>query len=251
MDEPTLQTWREALAEDPAGRDLTDLRGYGSDESPWRFDQMAHHLAQVSQHMLALGAGEGPLLHALADALPEDSVVSEGADEPAARLPFEDDRFDLVLALHVRVDPVEVFRVLAPGGTFATELVGPDDLHELRDLFDTAPDESAGRLETVEREIINAGFTVERSDAFRGRAMLADVPTLLRLVRRRHRIAPAGFTVDGAHDQLEKLDERLAEGPLELTSSRFWVLARTPEPTPPPTTDFSLLLDDVPQVPEV
>ncbi len=50
-------------------------------------------------------------------------------------LPFRDGAFDLVLDRHEEMDPGEVHRVLAPGGTVFTQQVGRNEWDELRPFF--------------------------------------------------------------------------------------------------------------------
>lgn len=270
--------WRDALAERPRGWDLSKYAGYREEETPWRYDTVARNLAQVSHHVLDLGTGGGEFLAGIADVLPEDTVATErfpedrelaierlaplgievidyDATAPGASLPFAPGRFDLVLVRHERFDAADVHRVLAPGGMLVTEQVGGDDLRELQEAFSIAPDDDdeAARfdLQRVEREITTAGFHVERSDAFRGSAEFHDMPTLLRFLRREPWLAPEDLDVERHADVLASLAARMADGPLQVHISRFWVLARTPEAPRPPVTDFSRLLHDVPEVPKV
>lgn len=248
QDDATVQTWRDALAEEPTGTDLSDIGGYGEEEPPWRFDSQARTLAQVSHRLLVLGDGGEALLESLGEDRPEEAVAS--AADPAS-LPFEDDSFDLVIARHAPFDAAEVFRVLAPEGTFATQQVGPDDLHEIHEALGIDVPSDAPSLQVIERELTNAGFSIERSDAFRGRAVVTDVVSLLRFLRRMPWTTAEDLDVDAHREALERIAERLEQGPLELGISRFWVLARTPEAPRPAVTDFSQLLDDRPDVPEV
>lgn len=273
-DPATLAAWRSALAEDPVGQDLLDLTGYGEEETPWRFDTVARNLAQVAHRLLVLGAGGGEYLEAYADVLPEDTVVTElGAastastrarlsplgvsvvevdtSAPGTTLPFAPSRFDLVLARHAEFDAEDVRRVLTPGGTFATQQSGGDDMHEILTVFGLPAPRPDLSLEIVERELTHAGLRVERSDAHRGRAVFTNMGDLLRFLRRTPWLAPADLDVDRHLPALEELAERMSHGPLEVSVSRYWVLARAPEPPTSPVTDFSQLLDDVPEVPQV
>lgn len=274
VDDATLDTWRDIVGHQPTSFDTTDLRGYGEDEPPWRFETVARNLAQVSHHLLDVGTGGGEFLARLADVLPDDTVATEataaglaGATErlvplgvdvmehdpaaPGATLPFAAERFDLVLARHARFDAEQVRRVMAPGGTFATEQVGSDDLADVLATFGVCRPAGSPTLESLERELTGAGLRIERSDAFRGRAVFTDVAALLGFLRRVPWVAPEDLDVDAHREQLEALARRVADGPLEAATSRFWVSARTPEAARPAVTDFSQLLDDTPEVPRV
>lgn len=269
-----LQTWREILAEDPHGWSFEDLRGYAEDAAPWRFDSLAGSLVQMSHALLDIGTGGGEFLAALAEDLPDATAATEGwapslavarerleplgvevvehdPHAPGATLPFDAGRFDLVLDRHAAFSSPEVARVLAPGGIFLTQQVGADDLADLLEVFDLETPFPDSTLEHVERELTEAGLRIERSGAFRGRALFSDMPSLLRYLRRVPWTAPADLSVDTHRDQLHELAARIDEGPLVLGTSRFWIQARRPEAPSPTVTDFSRLLDDLPEVPEV
>lgn len=274
VNEATLASWRDALSEEPHGWDFSDLTGYGEEETPWRFDTVARNLAQVSHHLLDIGTGGGEFLASFADVLPEDTVATEGwatnvpiarerleplgvdvidcdPSAPGVSLPFAPGRFDLVLARHEGFDAADVYRVLAPGGTLATQQVAADDLREILEAFDMESPYTEVTLENLERELTGAGFRIERSDAFRGRAVFTNMTTLLRFLRRVPWVAPEHLDVDTHREALTALAARFEDGPLEVSMSRFWILARTPELPTPPVTDFSQLLDDRPEVPKV
>lgn len=273
-DDATYDSWRRALAEDPLGWDFSELRGYGEDETPWHFGTVAHNLAQVSHHLLDLGTGGGEFLSSLADVAPEDTVATEGwarnvpvaterlrplgievveydPDAPGASLPFAEGRFDLVIARHQPFSATDVFRVLSPGGRFATQQIGADNLPELLEAFDLPQPFPEVTLQNIEREITAAGFRVERSDAFRGRAVFTDMISFLRFLRRAPWVAPADLDVDRYREVLVSIAERIADGPFTVGMSRFWILAQTPEARTPPVTDFSKLLGETPDVPQV
>ena len=50
-------------------------------------------------------------------------------------LPFENDRFDMVINRHGDFNPAEIYRVLKPGGLFITQQVGADNDRELVKLL--------------------------------------------------------------------------------------------------------------------
>lgn len=274
VDDEELQSWREILAEDPRGWAFDDLRGYAEDAAPWRFDTLARSLVQMSHDLLDIGTGGGEFLAALSEDLPEVTAATESQAQnlslarerleplgvkvaehdprsPGAALPFASESFDLVLDRHAAFSSPEVARVLAPGGIFLTQQVGADDLAELIDLFGLQTPFPDSTLEHVERELTEAGLRIERSGAFRGRALFSDMPSLLRYLRRVPWTAPEDLSVDAHRDQLEDLAARIADGPLVLATSRFWIQARRPEAPEASVTDFSRLLDDLPTVPEV
>lgn len=274
IDAAHAEQWREILAEEPGAHDLADLRGYAEEEMPWRFDSLVHSLAQMSHHLLEIGAGAGEALAALADVLPADTVVTEASTDlvpttrsrldplgveviehdpraAGATLPFAPERFDLVVARHAPFDAHEVRRILTPGGTLLTEQVGSDDLGEILHDLEVEHVRTEGSLQDVERELTDAGLRIERSDAYRGRAVFTDMPSLLRVLRRIPGVTAEDLDPGTRGEQLEKLSRRLEDGPLTTVASRFWLQARAPEAVTPSVTDFSQLLGGTPEVPKV
>ena len=126
---------------------------------PWDYEGRARELAAGSSRVLDIGTGGGEVYSRVAAGLPprfyacEEWVVNAhvapvrlrpmGIDvvhcqTGEQRLPFRDGTFDLVLARHEAIDPGEVDRILAPGGTFLTQQVIPDVWPELRAFFPRA-----------------------------------------------------------------------------------------------------------------
>lgn len=104
--------------------------------------------------VLDLGTGGGELLSNLRPGLPGRVVATEewSVNAPIARarlaplavslvrcrsrqLPFASSSFDFVINRHEEFEPDEVVRVLATGGDFLTQQVGPHDWQELQPFF--------------------------------------------------------------------------------------------------------------------
>jgi len=147
-------------------------------ESPW-FPWIARQLQlNTGDSILDIGCGPGWFWAAVADILPDKlklmltdlspGMISEaiercrplrfgsvdGREADAVDLPFEDDSFDMVVAMHVMYhlpDPAtgiaEVFRVLKPGGRFAVTTNGVENMREIYELttvFGNAPSDPSG-----------------------------------------------------------------------------------------------------------
>lgn len=264
---------RSLLAEQPTGWDLSDL-DMTTLELPWSYETIVRNLVVTAHRVLDLGTGGGELLASLADVLPEGTVATEGwepnvpvardrlaplgievirhdVDASQARLPFPDASFDLVLCRHEAFDAQDVARVLAPRGAFLTQQVAADDLQEIHRALDHPTPFPEATLAQQQNALVRAGLTVERADVAHGHYRVADMDTLLRYLRRVPWNAPADLDADRHGPALDALAASFADGPLELTASRFVLLARRPAEPDEGRTDFSALPTDDLVVPEV
>lgn len=138
-----------------SGWDFSWLEGRMIQEAtPWDYRKLVSESKQMAECLLDLGTGGGEFLVSLIP-LPSDTYAIESyppnlkiAEENLAPLgvkiheiadddplPFQDESFDLVISRHESFDPLEVFRVLKPGGTFITQQVGGLDNLELNQVL--------------------------------------------------------------------------------------------------------------------
>lgn len=250
-----LQLWRDEEAVEPSGWDFSPLAGrVHEDDVPWDFTAETRRLLRSASRVLDMGTGGGEHLSTLADALPTDTTATEGwaPNVPVARralaplgidvvaydaealpavpMPFEDGRFDLVLSRHEAFDPVEVARVLAPGGVLATQQVGGDDAPEAHELFGAPVLYPDMVLPVVAESVAAAGLVVEESASWSGQVRFDDVGALVRYFRLVPWDVPEDFGVDRYADVLLDLHRRgPARGePVLLTQTRFWLRATKP-----------------------
>ncbi len=127
--------------------------------APWDYEARGRELAAKASCVLDIGTGGGEVYSGIANGQDARFVACEewvvnahyapqrlrpmGIDVVHSqtgerRLPFKDAAFDLVLARHEAIDPVEVDRILGPAGTFLTQQVVPDAWPELREFFPRA-----------------------------------------------------------------------------------------------------------------
>ena len=124
------------------------------DPLTWSYSSIVIPLVRKSHSLLDMGTGGGELLSSLAP-LPANSSATEvyppnvpiakkrleplGVKvvqiEEEAKLPFDDNEFDLILNRHEWYSPQDVFRILEPGGIFVTQQVGDKNDRKLRFLL--------------------------------------------------------------------------------------------------------------------
>ncbi|MFG2683029.1 class I SAM-dependent methyltransferase [Streptomyces sp. NPDC048392] len=161
---------------------------------------------------------------------PRGVPVVDSADD--APLPFADGAFDLVVSRHP-VEPhwAEVARVLAPGGTYFAQHVGPVSVFELIEYFLGPLPEASHRHRRPERERADAeaaGLEVVDLRAERLRMESLDVGAVVHFLRKVVWTVP-GFTVEAYRDRLRDLHERIqSDGPFVAYSSRHLFDVRKP-----------------------
>jgi SAM-dependent methyltransferase len=246
-DDGLLDRWRAIFSAPVVGWDFSRFGdSVTGDVPPWSYDDLARTALTGVVSVLDLGTGGGEVLSSLADALPVDTVATEGwpPNVPIARaalaglgvdvfaydaetdprLPFPERRFDVVLDRHEAYDVDEIVRVLRPGGIFLTQQVDGRDLAELNELLDGALTAySHVTVDHLSRDCARAGLDVELAQEWSGRLQMADVDTLVGYLA----MTPwtvDGFSVDSRADTLLRL-HRAAE-PLVFTQRRFVLRGR-------------------------
>ncbi|MGQ0796617.1 MAG: methyltransferase domain-containing protein [Methanobacteriota archaeon] len=121
---------------------------------PWSYTVRASELLEDATSAVDMGTGGGEVFEQLCAAYRERAVATEpwhaNAQVAAARLrplgidvvrchslalPFRPQVFDLVLNRHEELDPEEVARVVAAGGSLLTQQIGRTWWQELRESF--------------------------------------------------------------------------------------------------------------------
>ncbi|GIG71240.1 class I SAM-dependent methyltransferase [Phytomonospora endophytica] len=250
------RTFEELVAEADAvsvdGWDFSWLDGRATEQRPsWGYQRaMAARLADATAALdLDTGGGEvlaeAPVLPptmaateawppniAKATALlhPRGAVLVAAGDD--APLPFADGAFDLVTSRHpVRTRWDEIARVLAPGGTYFSQQVGPASVFELVEYFrgpqpeevrnGRHPDKVHGEAAAVGLEIADLRYEELRTEFF-------DIGAVVYFLRKVIWMVP-GFTVEEYRDRLRDLHELIErEGPFVATTTRFLLEARKP-----------------------
>jgi hypothetical protein len=121
---------------------------------PWDYVARARELAQHATRVLDIGTGgaerfagviEGLEVYAVAtEEWPTNVPVAAGTLAPIGGqvvhcqdelLPFRPESFDLILNRHSALDPVDITRILTPGGTVLTQQVGNDNWDDIKPFF--------------------------------------------------------------------------------------------------------------------
>jgi SAM-dependent methyltransferase len=145
------------------------------------------------------------------------------------RLPFAANSFDLVTSRHpVATSWTEIARVLAPGGRYLSQQVGPHSLRDLSEfLMGPLPPGSNRDPETARRAAEAAGLTVDRLLVEQPRTVFYDVGAVVYFLRLVVWIVP-GFAVERYRDRLRALHDHIDRtGSFETTASRFLIEARS------------------------
>ena len=241
----------EAEAAPIHGWDFSWLDGRATEERPsWRYAERVAERAARAARMVDLECGGGELLAGLpvrppllvgAEAYRPNvavaaerlrplgaSVVAIGAADEA--LPFRDAAFDLVTSRH----PVttwwgEIARVLAPGGTYFSQQVGPRSAVEVSEwMLGPLPGGSARDPDAAVAAARAAGLEVRDLRSERLRMTFDDVGAVVYFLRLVVWIVP-GFTVERFGDRLRALHEQIErEGPFVAHSTRFLIEAAKP-----------------------
>lgn len=244
-----LSIWRAAHEAPVTGWDFSEISGrYIEQQPPWSYSELAREVLTKAGSALDLGTGGGEVLLKLVDALPADTVATEGwaanilvatqnlssqgipvvqyDAEADPSLPFADQRFDVVLDRHEAYVASEVFRVLRPGGCFLTQQVDGRDFEETQAIFGGKSSYRHITLENLRSEALAAGFDVMAAEEWRGEARFTDVATLVRYLAYVPWEVPDDFSVDRYAPEL--LDLHNSARDLTFTQRRLYLCAMRP-----------------------
>jgi SAM-dependent methyltransferase len=238
----------EAASADVTGWDFGWLDGRATEERPpWGYARLLAHRLPSARSALDLDTGGGEVLAGM-PRLPARMTVTEGWPPNADRarellgprgvtvvdvpqgdpLPFPDADFDLVTSRHP-VDPAwpEIARVLAPGGTYLAQHIGPASAFDLIELFTgPLPRRRPARDPHAEAGAARAaGLHVVDLQTARLEMRFTDIGAVVWLLRRCVWWVP-GFTPSRYRPQLLELDARIrAEGVFTAHSTRTLIEA--------------------------
>lgn len=243
--EDLLAQWHRDAAAPFEGWDFSYLDGRLVEGEPaWDYRALAKAAVAKSADVVDLATGGGERFAEFAP-FPGRASAVEGYEPnlPVARrrleplgvsvfygsrskgLPLEDGTFDLVLNRHGGFRPVDVHRILKPGGTFLTQQVGGENLQDLADLFGAESVDPDNTLPLVADALAALGFEVRRREAWRGHVSFFDVGAIVYFLKAIPWVV-TGFEVARYLPVLETLQAQLeADGPLKFTYNRFLIEA--------------------------
>ncbi|WP_017571424.1 class I SAM-dependent methyltransferase [Nocardiopsis halotolerans] len=242
----------EADAAPVEGWDFSWLDGRATERRPsWGYQRtMAGRMARASAALdiqtgggeVLAGIPERPGLTVATESWPPNVAratrllhplgVAVVADEDDPPLPFADGAFDLVVSRHpVTVWWEEIARVLAPGGTYLSQQVGPASVFEVVEFFlgpQPAENREARHPDGARDGARAAGLEVVDLRMERLHTEFFDVGAVVYFLRKVVWMVP-GFTVDAHRDRLRDMHEHIErEGSFTATTTRFLIEARKP-----------------------
>ncbi|MDF8263248.1 methyltransferase domain-containing protein [Luteipulveratus flavus] len=239
----------EAATVDVSGWDFSWLDGRASEERPsWGYQRLLRRRFASARSALDLqtggaevvaGAGPLPARFVATESWAPNLAVARRALGPLGGqvvlapdegpLPLADASFDLVTTRHPVVTPwAEAARVLAPGGTFFSQQVGPDSARELSEWFlgPWPPGPQARDPEVARARATGAGLDVLDLRLERLRMELLDIGAVVYILRKCPWWVPE-FSVERYGDRLRALHDLIeVDGAFVAHSTRFLIEAR-------------------------
>jgi SAM-dependent methyltransferase len=230
-----------------SGWDFSFIADRWQERGPaWAYGDIVRARLPGITSLLDMGTGGGEFLASLAP-LPRVTWATEGYPPnvplAAARLrrlgarlvhiaaegglPFGDAAFELVINRHAFYQPVEVFRVLTPGGHYITQQVGDGNNTRINELL-AAPQlkaDGAWNAAHAAAQLAEAGFEIIQTREDFPETRFTDVGAVVYYLRAIPWQIP-GFTVEAYRQRLLSLHHKMqAQGGLVVQSHRFVIEA--------------------------
>jgi SAM-dependent methyltransferase len=250
--ERLIALWLEEETKPFSGWDFSYLEGrMHCQQPPWSYRKRAIELMESSSAVLDMGTGGGEFLLELQTHWPGRVAVTEdylpnyefvlkrlkplqvriefvNLDEGSS-YPFEDQEFDLVLNRHSSMNPAEVARILAPGGTFLTQQVHGLWGKKLMEFFDVEPTWPDAVPEYYIPRLGAAGLEIVEMEDWIGRFWFKDVGAVVYYLANIPWMVP-GFSVESHVDYLLRLQQILEEEhDLVFQARQYYIEARAIE----------------------
>ena len=243
------QNWKAEEAQARIhGWDFSHIAGrYTEEDLPWDYREVIKGYLRPEMKLLDIDTGGGEFLRSLGHpcentaatenyppnvALCREVLLPLGIDfrpgDGKGKLPFEDDRFDMVIDRHGDFNAEEIYRVLKPGGLFITQQVGAENDRELVELLcgETAVPFPEQYLQVTSGKFEKAGFAILRGEECFRPIKFLDVGALVWFARIIQWEFP-DFSVDTHLERLMNARKILEErGSIDGRIHRFLLVAQ-------------------------
>ncbi len=245
------QLLKEAEEQAFEGWDFSYLRGrWETDSLTWDYRAIVENHLPPANALLDMGTGGGEFLSSLSplpprtsatEAYPPNIKAAREQLEPLGvvvkvveddeKLPFEDDKFDLVINRHEAYSVTEILRILEPMGVFITQQVGDSDSRELNEGLGIDDGQNLGEwsMHSATQALAEAGFNVLQNAEAMPQTRFFDVGAIVyyaKIIEWQF----LGFSIDTHRPQLLKIHEHILEhGAWTMTSHRFLITAQKPK----------------------
>ena len=235
------------------GWDFSHIHGrYKEEDSlPWNFETILRSLLKEEMKLLDYDTGGGEFLLSLQHpyentaategyppnvALCRERLLPLGIDlrecKNAAKIPFVDESFDIIINRHGDFFPPEIKRLLKPGGLFITQQVGSDNDRELVEMVlpGTEKPFPHENLQEQRTRFTNIGFEILQADEAFGMISFYDVGAFVWFARIIEWEFP-GFSVDRCFERLLRLQKTIEQdGKIIGTTHRYLIVAKKNDP---------------------
>ena len=146
----------------------------------------------------------------------------------AAKIPFADESFDIIINRHGDFYPPEIWRLLKPCGLFITQQVGSENDRDLVEMVLPGTEKPFPHENLKEQSVRfkDAGFEILQADEAFGPICFYDVGAFVWFARIIEWEFP-GFSVDRCFDRLLELQKTIEkQGKIAGTTHRYLVVAR-------------------------
>jgi SAM-dependent methyltransferase len=251
-----IEGWKQEEAQPFSGWDFSYLEGRMIEEQPpWSYSVRAAELMdnlpdRKTASLLDMGTGGGEKLLSLQVHWPGKVAVTEDYPpnvqlarerlEPLGvsveevvlsddgLMPFADGEFNLVLNRHSGLNPVEVARILAPGGIFLTQQIHGLWAQDLVAFFDAELQFAHISPQYYLPPLQNAGLLIINWQDWQGLLTFTDVGALVYYLKAIPWTVP-GFSVESHLEYLLHLQEKIeAKGELVFEARKFLIEAYKP-----------------------
>ena len=231
------------------GWDFSHIHGRyeEADVLPWDYEAIVRGVLKDDMKLLDYDTGGGEFLLCLGHphsntaategyppnvALCKERLLPLGIDlracSDASTIPFEDESFDIIINRHGDFDPLEIRRLLKPGGLFITQQVGSDNDRELVETVLPGAEKPFPHENLTEQRarFLDAGFDILQADEAFGPICFYDVGAFVWFARIIEWEFP-GFSVDRCFDKLLQLQKTIErDGKICGTTHRYLIVAR-------------------------